>query len=303
MSRAYSHDCSRDRVGGADRNSGESSGEEGDGASSFGTESADGFELGDAGSHGVDDAPPAEVGAESDGGVGGEDDRPMIVPPSAFEFLGSNDVGAKQGAGDNAHRLLSVVAAVAEAVGGGREELQFAEPGVDASRRLVAEDPKDGRHKNEGEDEAHDGCNHDKDQSLVPTGSDDDLEGAGANNSGSSHAPDEGVRGGSGQTPPPGEEIPNNGAEQACDHHVLSDGFDVDHATADGFGDGGPEQERGNEIKERGPDYGYFRGKDAGGDDGGNAVGGVVKSIEKVEGESDQNGDDEEQEVRFHVGL
>ena len=181
--------------------------------------------------------------------------------------------------------------------------MQSAEPGVDASRRLVAEDPKDGRHKDESEDEAHDGRDHDEDQSLIPTGSDDDLKCAGAHNSGSSHASDEGVRGGSGQAPPPGEEIPDNGAEQARDHDVLSDGFDMDHATADGFGDGGPKQEGGDEIKEGSPDDGYFRGKDAGGDDGGDAVGGIMESIEKVEGESDQNGDDEEQEVRFHVGL
>src|SRR5579872_834673 len=119
VSRTYSHNCSRDGVGRADRDSGQSGGEERDGASGFGTESTDGFELGDAGSHGMDDAPSAEVSAKSDGGVSGKDDRPVEMSPCAFEFGGGNDIGAEQGAGNNAHGLLSVVASVTEAVGGG----------------------------------------------------------------------------------------------------------------------------------------------------------------------------------------
>ena len=53
------------------------------------------------------------------------------------------DVAAgEQHAGDDAHRLLRVVAAVAQAVGGGRDQLQPAEPPIDARRREPAEDPE-----------------------------------------------------------------------------------------------------------------------------------------------------------------
>ena len=59
---------------------GECGGEERDGSRGFGAESAEGFSLVIL-THGVDDAPSAEVGPESDGRVGGEHDGPVEVSP------------------------------------------------------------------------------------------------------------------------------------------------------------------------------------------------------------------------------
>ena len=50
-----------------------------------------------------------------------------------------------QRAGDDPHRLLRVVAAVSEAVGGGRHQLQAAEPAIDAAWGGRVEDPQDAR--------------------------------------------------------------------------------------------------------------------------------------------------------------
>jgi hypothetical protein len=83
----------------------------------------------------------------------------------------------------------------------------------------------------------------------------------------------------------------------------LGDELDVNHAAANGFGDGGPEQEGGDEVEEGSPEYGKFRRENASGDYGGDAVGSVVKSVEKVEGQGDQDCDDEEEEIGFHESL
>jgi hypothetical protein len=61
----------------------------------------------------------------------------------------------------------------------------------------------------------------------------------------------------------------------------------MDHASADHFGDGGAEQERGHKIKERGPQHGQLGRQDARRDDGGDAVGGVVKSVQEIEDQGD----------------
>jgi len=100
--------------------------EEGDGSGGLGAESADGLELGDLGAHGVNDAPATEVGAERDGGVSGKDDGPVPVPPVGGEIGLGHDAGGVEGAGDDAHGFLSVVAAVSETIGGRRHQLKLA---------------------------------------------------------------------------------------------------------------------------------------------------------------------------------
>src|SRR5215469_4636236 len=112
MGCAYTDDCAGDGVSRADRDTREGRSEQRDGAGSLGAESADGFELGDAGTHGVDDAPSAEICPEGDRGVGGEDDGPVKASPGAFEFGCADDVCAEQSAGNNAHGFLSIIATV-----------------------------------------------------------------------------------------------------------------------------------------------------------------------------------------------
>ena len=81
--------------------------------------------------------PPDSV-PERDRGVR-QQDHPQVDPERA-------DVAAgEQHAGDDPHRLLRVVAAVAQAVGRGRDQLQPPEPPIDARRRRTAEDPQHAR--------------------------------------------------------------------------------------------------------------------------------------------------------------
>ena len=112
-----------------------------------------------------------------------------------------HDAGGVERAGDDAHGLLRVVAAVSEAVGGGGDQLKFAEQLVDLARRLLLEDPGDSDHQAEAEHEAHQRREHDEDEGLGPAAGDDDVRGGCpsvqngcARHGGSGVAADEGVR-------------------------------------------------------------------------------------------------------------
>ena len=158
MGAAYADDGSGDGMRGANGDPSEGGAEERDGASGFGAKSADGLELGDLRAHGVDDAPAAEVGAECNGRVGGEDDGPVPVSPVGGEIGLRHDAGSVEGSGDDAHGLLRVVPAVSEAVSGGGEKLEAAEELVDLARRFPMKNPGDGHHHAEGDDETHRGA-------------------------------------------------------------------------------------------------------------------------------------------------
>src|SRR4029077_113858 len=78
-----------DGVRGAHGNSCQSGCEQRDGSRCFGTEAAHRLQFGDARSHGVNDAPTAEVSSQSDGSMGGEDDGPVIVAPVVVHVVGA----------------------------------------------------------------------------------------------------------------------------------------------------------------------------------------------------------------------
>ena len=62
--------------------------------------------------------------------------------PQLPEHVGlAHKAGGVERTGDDAHGFLRVVAAMAEAVGGGGEQLQLAEQSVDGLRRLVPQNP------------------------------------------------------------------------------------------------------------------------------------------------------------------
>ena len=138
MSCAHSDDGAGDGVSGAHRYSGQGCGEESNCTGGFGAESADRFQLGDAGAHRVDDAPSAEVSTEGYSSVCGQDDGPVKVSPGGLELSGRDEVSAEEGAGNDPHGFLGVIAAMAQAIGRGGEELELAKPGIDTLRRLVA---------------------------------------------------------------------------------------------------------------------------------------------------------------------
>src|SRR5579862_6993955 len=92
-------------------------------------------------------------------------------------------------AGDNAHGFLGIVSAMAQAVSCGREKLQLTKPCINAAWSFVSEQPENGNHEDKGKNEAHNGCNHDKDQSFGPAVSNNDVP-AGTHNGCASVATD-----------------------------------------------------------------------------------------------------------------
>ncbi len=99
----------------------------------FGAESSHRLQLGDARAHGVHNSPATEISSQRNRSVRGQNDGPMKFPPAARQFRRRSEVRPVERAGHDPHRLLRVVAAVTQAVGGGREQLQLAKPGVNSS--------------------------------------------------------------------------------------------------------------------------------------------------------------------------
>jgi hypothetical protein len=61
-----------------------------------------------------------------------------------------------------------------------------------------------------------------------------------------------------------------------------------------------PEEQKGDEVEERGPSHGYVRGKNTRRYDRCNRIGGVMQAVEKIEDESDQDQGCEEHERACH---
>src|SRR5579872_4045973 len=307
---ADAHDGAGDGVRGADGDAGQGGAEQSDGAGAFGTESAERFQLGDLLSHGVDDAPSAEVGAGGDGGVGGQDDGPVEASPVGEHVGLGHESGGVESAGDNSHCFLRVIATVAERVGSGGKQLEFAKPFVHGLRRLVLKNPMGGNHEDQAEDHAHDGGNDDKDESFVPPFRNDDGEhGSGAGVNGGMHhrgagiSADQRMGGGSGQSPPPGKKVPDDGAKQSGHDDVFIDMIEANHALADGLGDGGAKEKSGEKVECGGPEHSEPGREDAGGNHSRDTVGGIVKAVEEVEDQRYENGDQDKDEVFIHVST
>ena len=171
--------------------------------------------------HGVDDAPAAEIRSRGNGGMGSEDDGPMQVSPIGEHVFLTHKACSVESAGDDAHGFLRIVAAVAETVAGGGEQLQLAKPGIDLVGSLVSQEPIRAGHEDKPEHKAHDRRNDDEDQSLIPTTRDDDGGGGtpagmdgGVHHGGARVTADQGMRRRSRQAPPPGKQIPHNGPKQ-----------------------------------------------------------------------------------------
>ena len=107
--------------------------------------------------------------------------------------------------------------------------------------------------------------------------------------------PDEGVRGGGREGPPPRHEIPHDRShERREDEEGIHDGR-IHDVLADRLGDARLEGERRHEIEESGPHDRLLRRQDACPDDGRDGVRRVVEAVDEVEGERHEH--DEENEA------
>ena len=152
---------------------------------------------------------------------------PIAVCDSISTQNGTSNVARisarHQRARDDAHRLLRVVGAVHQAVGRGGDQLQPAEPAIDARGRRVAEDPVDRRHHDQPDDEADERRDDDEDQRLGPAGDDDGAE-ARLGDGRAGVAAEQRVRRARRQPEVPRDQVPRDRADQAGeDHRVRHD--------------------------------------------------------------------------------
>ena len=113
-------------------------------------------------------------------------------------------------------------------------------------------------------------------------------------------AADERVRRARREAVVPRDQVPDDRAHQAGEDHREADDRDVDQARPDGLGDGRAEGERRDEVEEGGPDDGLARRQHARRHDGRDRVRGVVKAVDVVEDERDDDERDDCEEVGIH---
>ena len=221
------------------------------------------------------------------------------------ERVGGGD-GADEDEHDEAHALLPVVGAVREADAGAGKQQQGANG---PRRRLVVlgrlveggvlDEPLGDQHEQRRRaktDQRRDQQHLENLGGLFPIHS----GGAGADVEqlvGEAHADDgadHGVRAGGGQPEPPGAQVPYDGGnQQGEDHGVARAGADLENQLDgqqgnDGEGHGAGGEEHTGQVAEPGPDHGDVRLQRVGVDDRGDGVGGVVKAVDELEAESDE---------------
>src|SRR5438477_1262589 len=94
-------------------------------------------------------APAAEIGSESDGSVCRQDNGPVQFSPVCQHVGLGHESSRVECACDNSHCLLSIVAAVAEAVCRSGQQLQLAKPLVDLLRGLTPQQIRSEEHTSE----------------------------------------------------------------------------------------------------------------------------------------------------------
>src|SRR5208337_2735233 len=276
---ANAHNGAGDGVGGADRNAKTRGGKQGDRTGCLRGKPTEGSEFGDALSHGFDDAPAASHRAATHSKMAA-DNHPV---GNRVVFHQST---SDHGSGDDAHAFLRVIGSVSQTIPSSGDQLKTPEPAVHAARPLMADDPGRENADQPTDEHADDGRKKDEDDRLGPPGEDQSLK-ASMNDSSTAITAHERVRRAGRQSQREGNEVPRDGAEEAGEKHLLIHHFDVDHSFADGAGNGGAEDERGDEIPEGGPEDGAKRGQNARGDDGGDGIGSVVPAVRELESEGD----------------
>ncbi len=248
-------------------------------------------ELGDPRAHRLDDPPAAAQGAEADGDVTADRD-----PVRHVEFA-RQIAGRIEQDGDDAHRLLGVVEAVPDRIGGGGNEVESPELALGASgarpegSQLVTSMisiasimPSERRQD-------------DRDESLVEPGPLHPGQ-PGMGNARSHQSADERMAGRGRDALQPGHDVPEHRPDQSTEDHRGGDQVLVDQPLADRVGDlvkarHGEGEEVGGEVEEGGEDDRLNRTEKPGRDHRRDRVGGVMESVQEVERQGDGDQPDE----------
>ena len=117
-----------------------------------------------------------------------------------------------------------------------------------------------------------------------------------------SRPPIKGVAGRGGDAEHPGEDVPDDRADQSREDHRGGDDLHVDDALADRVGDVEPEEEEGDEVEEGGPGDRELRAEHAGRYHRRDRIGGVVQAVQEIEqqGDADQGDQQGKGELPVH---
>ena len=208
--------------------------------------------------------------------------------------------------GDDAHRLLRVVAAVSERIHRRREELQDAEPAIDRIGRPSSTGPVDDHHQELRQHEPEQRRQHDAERRHARG----PLETTAAMPALAMPAP---------ASPPISAWLLLDGMpsphvmtfqtiapDQRAEDDAAVDDAGADDARADGLRDVQAEHGERDEIEEGRPDHGDLRAQHARRDDRGDRVRGVVQAVQEIEHQRDGDEADQEGETEcscVHVGL
>ena len=118
----------------------------------------------------------------------------------------------------------------------------------------------------------------------------------------SAQAANERVTGTRRQTQQPGDQVPDDRAEQRAEDRRHGNNPGIDHALADRRSDSGAHK-RAGQIKESGQRDGLPRSKNFGGDDGRDGVGCIVKAIDVFEGDGREDDEDETESYASLVAV
>ena len=191
--------------------------------------------------------------------------------------------------------FCALIRAVAQAVQRGGDKLPAAEDAVRGGGRHLAEDPVNGENDSRTEDPSEQRGDNDESKGLDPARH--DQHGHPCFEDGSpSISPDQRMRGTGRQAQAPRDQVPVDRADQPGEEDEVVHPGDVHHAAADCLGHGRAEGERGDEVENGSPDHALQRGEHAGGDHGCDRISGIVKAVDKVEGQGhtdDEDGKDE----------
>ena len=195
---------------------------------------------------------------------------------------GGGVAGGDQQHPDDADGLLRVVAAVAQAVGAGGDQLQAPEPAVDPRRRGAAEQLRHQHHHQRAQQEAQQ-RRHEDEQHGLPDAGGDQRAGAGLGHHGADDAADQRVRRTAGDAVVPGQHVPGDGADQRAEHHVRVHHPRLHDALADGGRHAQVKDEDRDQVEEGREHHRRGRLEHAGGDHGGDRVRRVVEAVHEVE--------------------
>src|SRR5437667_6463762 len=125
----------------------------------------------------MDNTPSAEVSASSNGPISAQNNEPFVPAPVVVHVISAHITSGIQRPGNNPHGLLRVVAAVSQAIGSCRDKLQFPEPNIYVPWGRVSQQPITNDAKNQRDDESHNRCHDNENQSLRPALGKDDAVG------------------------------------------------------------------------------------------------------------------------------